>query len=122
MRRLLKYFLVLLFIGILVYLFLFELIIPSAAETSIPYKWHNVPLGHKRDVVHSYVGAPAKADKWEAQGDGWIRRVNANELSLHVWYNKDTVATCYSIRFLYLDWLVTRHYILRNDSLAVALP
>ncbi len=98
------------------WLIYFEAIVPFAAKANIPYRWQNIPLGQKRNIVHDYLGAPS-INKWNIKGDEWNQRKNKNRIFLNVTYNPDTTAKRYRIGFVYNYWFGKRTYILKRDSI-----
>lgn len=116
MKRRIKPVLAILAFLALVYYFFYEIALPYAAKANIPARWHNIPLGQKRMIVHEYLGLPSVGHSWDVKADFWFRKVKKNSLHLEIRYNMDTAAAGYKIMFYYNSWLLNKKYTLEEES------
>ncbi len=100
----------------LAYYFFFEIAVPFVAQTNIPIKWNNIPLGQNRIAVHEYLGKP-RIEYWDIKGDEWTKKAKRNTIFLNIGYNNDTIATRYRIGFIYRNWFGEKLYYLRRDTI-----
>jgi hypothetical protein len=86
-------------------------LIPKAANLTLPYRWNRIPLGEKRDITHQFFGKPAdtapQSDTWKAERD------NGYYL-LHIDFDKDSVAQQYHLYFHYKLGFFNKEYLLNE--------
>lgn len=95
------------------YLLSFDFLVPRTAGFGVPKRWRNIPLGQTRESVHEYLGTPTGE---RAASELWNAGTNTKQYQLIVYF-PDSVATGYSIRYLYNSKLVSRSYLLDSNTI-----
>lgn len=93
---------------------IFDFMVPHTAAFGLPHKWKRVPLRESRGTARNYYGDPVAA---EAATDTWYFGGKDKRYILKIYYQYDTVATSYSIRYRYDKWFGARDYILDTATI-----
>lgn len=91
----------------------FGWVVPKTAGFATPMKWHNLPLKEKRDMLQAYLGSPAAST---ADSDQWASGSKEKRYLLQVYYNTDSIATAYALRYQFEKWWWKKDYLI--DSLS----
>jgi hypothetical protein len=96
---------------------LFSWVVPQTAAFTIPRKWSLIPLRQSKTIVHGYLGEPSVAPGPDTTSEIWASGSKGKMYYLHIHYHADTIATDYSIRYQYRNWLVSRNYLIDSVSI-----
>ncbi|MEP6847161.1 MAG: hypothetical protein ABI861_14210 [Panacibacter sp.] len=90
----------------MMYALVYFLVIPNAAEASLPYKWRNVLPGLKRNEYAVYLGAPVKNNAFpKMNSDQWIVRNGNYTFSLGLYYDAENIADSVTLNYSFSNTL-----------------
>lgn len=95
------------------YLLSFQFLVPQTARFGAPLRWKNIPLRQLRSSVHEYLGEPAAVQPGKEM---WNAGTRTKQYQLIIYF-PDSVATGYSIRYMYKSKLVARSYLLDSNTI-----
>lgn len=105
---------VVLVIASCVYSIVYFFAIPKTAAFIMPGKWKNVVAGQKMESYYQYLGKPSAdsvSDKMKI--NTWYARSNNYQFYLNVYFNTDSVANAYDIRYCFSNWLFSKTAIIK---------
>jgi len=112
-----KWLLILLSVALTAWLFyaiIFGWLVPKTASFGVPGRWNRIPLRQPKEIVHGYLGNPADTS---AGMEEWAGGTSRKKYRLRIYYQPDTVASSYSVYYIYRSRLVKRSYLIDSGSI-----
>lgn len=100
---------------VVIYSLVSFVVVPKAASFTTPHKWRMIPLRQTKEIVHGYLGQPLPTNS--GGPDTWVAGSKGKMYFLRIYYVKDTIASGFSIHYVFKNRFMSKDYLL--DSMSI---